>query len=473
VAAYNRPGLGKPPSEPQQERPGFQLTPEQRVLRSRVGLAALVLVLCFVGASLATTPLSLDVPPRTWPRQSILPVAVSQNGFQACIAAAAKVALPLDLVDDAAARGRFLSQSLDGPALPPEAAAAVGNNQAAFAEIHTALAMPAFQTKTPLAVGVTPPRLGPLVLLAQLGAIDARLRLEEGDTAGGVARGLDMLALGQKMVYEPGAIAVSIRAGTKIEQAALSALGQSLPRLKAFSKAQRAGLAGALDLQAGWRRPVAELEAAQRDFALPLLPALAGETLDQVIDLLAVDVAGYLKASYDRHIYQVDSRDFASMRLELDREEAQDRTDLASWFGLRPKLRAILHPYTGIPEHLKRKLAPPQGLSLVPLFAEARLDGLRVGVAIARYQQDRGAVPTQASELVPNYLPAFPVDPFKPTQSLGFAKGRLWSIGCDGKDQQGLVAVPMGGTALSLLKAPGDIILLPWSHAFLEDTERP
>jgi hypothetical protein len=416
----------------------------------------------FAVAWLATVPVPLPAPVHVLPPRQFSMVTDPVNGFRPSVAAATKVALPLELVDDERARGRFLAAALNGESMPALAASAAAKNQGALVALHAALEMPGFQTLPPLAKGVPPPRLGPLVLLGELGAVDARLRLREGDVSGGLARGLDMLRLGRKLVYEVGGTPTTILAGAKIEQAALSALGRELARIGAAPSAELATFASSLEGLVGTRRPLEELEATQRDYALPLLHGLAGENLDQVMDILAIDITGEVKAIYDRHITRVATRDFAGLRDELALEGARNRTDPSTWFGLRPMLASVLHPYTGIPDVILQRCAPQNRLVLTPLLAEARLEGLRVGVAIARYRHDHGALPARPLDLVPAYVAAFPADPFRPSQPLGYAAGRVWSVGCAGPDQAGRLVVTPVDEELALLQAPGDLVLLPW-----------
>lgn len=80
----------------------------------------------------------------------------------------------------------------------------------------------------------------------------------------------------------------------------------------------------------------------------------------------------------------------------------------------------------------------------------------RTVIAIARYRlAHNGALPASLGELVPAYLPAIPQDPIdaKPLR-YDAARGRLWSIGMDCKDDGGADTIPTEDGI------PGDLIVL-------------
>jgi hypothetical protein len=62
--------------------------------------------------------------------------------------------------------------------------------------------------------------------------------------------------------------------------------------------------------------------------------------------------------------------------------------------------------------------------------AEGLLSGARLGVAIRRFEHDRGSWPENLGELVPDYLATVPRDPFD-GQEFRYAReqGRVWSVG--------------------------------------------
>ena len=73
-------------------------------------------------------------------------------------------------------------------------------------------------------------------------------------------------------------------------------------------------------------------------------------------------------------------------------------------------------------------------------------------LALRLYEVDHGARPGSLSDLVPEYLPTLPLDPFDPAaRSLQYlpegAGARLYSVGKDGRDDGGAYA----------LRATGDI----------------
>ena len=60
-------------------------------------------------------------------------------------------------------------------------------------------------------------------------------------------------------------------------------------------------------------------------------------------------------------------------------------------------------------------------------------------LAIHAYERDHGGLPGDLSALVPDYLPAVPIDPLSADANLRYdaALGLLWSVGMDGSDGGG------------------------------------
>ncbi len=70
----------------------------------------------------------------------------------------------------------------------------------------------------------------------------------------------------------------------------------------------------------------------------------------------------------------------------------------------------------------------------------AQCDSVAVTCAALRFLRDTGRWPATADELVPSYLPSIPIDPWTGSAILlvSDAKGnRVWSVGCDGRDNRG------------------------------------
>ena len=69
---------------------------------------------------------------------------------------------------------------------------------------------------------------------------------------------------------------------------------------------------------------------------------------------------------------------------------------------------------------------------------DCHIRGLLLIIPLRLYRQDHGKLPAALSELVPDYLPAIPVDPFdgKPFRYLP-DKGVVYSVGSDTRDSGG------------------------------------
>ena len=211
----------------------------------------------------------------------------------------------------------------------------------------------------------------PLVLLGRLGALDLRSRLVRHDVAGGYARAADLLDLARRMVYEPGGAPVSIKAGVEIENAALQALERSpLPHEPGFK--------GRLARLAGLKRPPQDFLIAERDAGLRRLhTGVASADLDNLIDLLAINTDGVIRAVYDHRIALAAAGRLTTLAREEDRWFAEHGQGPAGWFGWRRHAVALFHPYQGIPYELMERLDPPHDLLAGPLAAEARFEALR------------------------------------------------------------------------------------------------
>lgn len=72
------------------------------------------------------------------------------------------------------------------------------------------------------------------------------------------------------------------------------------------------------------------------------------------------------------------------------------------------------------------------------LIARMNLTLLRVAVALAWFEAETGQPPASLSDLVPRHLPAVPVCPLTGLP-LGYAPGKVWSAGPDGKDDGGVL----------------------------------
>ena len=95
--------------------------------------------------------------------------------------------------------------------------------------------------------------------------------------------------------------------------------------------------------------------------------------------------------------------------------------------------------------HLLSKVASLSGLILQETPAVAWLEVTKTALAVERYRLARGKLPEALGQLVPDYLPAVPEDPFDGTPlryrrtERGFV---VYSVGEDGNDDGGKAAPP-------------------------------
>jgi hypothetical protein len=107
-------------------------------------------------------------------------------------------------------------------------------------------------------------------------------------------------------------------------------------------------------------------------------------------------------------------------------------------------------------EFARKKNAIEEGLekrtwSILAMVATGALDSetslalMRTGIALERYRLKHGAAPAALAALVPEFLPAVPLDPYdlRPLRYRVLADGtpHVWSIGWDGSDNGGAASV--------------------------------
>jgi hypothetical protein len=76
------------------------------------------------------------------------------------------------------------------------------------------------------------------------------------------------------------------------------------------------------------------------------------------------------------------------------------------------------------------------GVCYQEIFTRLNFTLFRVALALAWYQAEKGEFPGKLEDLVPRYLQKVSTCPFTGT-ALGYAPGKVWSIGFDGKDDGG------------------------------------
>ncbi len=110
----------------------------------------------------------------------------------------------------------------------------------------------------------------------------------------------------------------------------------------------------------------------------------------------------------------------------------------------RSALDALVHPFSWIRDPSLDRIL----LSHFRALAMRRMAA--VALASRLYQADHGERPVTLNELLPDYLPFVPEDPFSPTRSpIGYAPGARWailySVGPDGVDDGGAYDFARGG----------------------------
>jgi hypothetical protein len=252
----------------------------------------------------------------------------------------------------------------------------------------------------------------------------------EADDALGTARRI--LIAGRSIGDQPGLISqlVRVAAHTVAVQVLERAMAQGLPSGDALARTQRL---------------LAE------DAAEPLLVyALRGERafqhrfLEGVAshDPAVVGTAGSLRNRFDRfrllnkvrHYHPAMLRMFLRA-VEIARREPEEQAE-----ALR-QLEEEVQQDAGGDDDLMHLLMPALG-KLAAAFRrdQAVLRGAVVGLALERYRLDKGRWPKELTELVPDYLPAVPKDPFdgRPLRYRPLADGVIvYSVGPDGRDDGG------------------------------------
>jgi len=126
--------------------------------------------------------------------------------------------------------------------------------------------------------------------------------------------------------------------------------------------------------------------------------------------------------------------------------ECYESANALDWARMRRALASRPVERRGAVEHLtqfRQWFYPSYSDQFVILFQQIALRRLTsTALAIALFQMDKGHLPVTLNELVPEYLPAIPADPFSPEGASirylpGAARPLLYSIGPDGLDNGG------------------------------------
>jgi hypothetical protein len=152
-------------------------------------------------------------------------------------------------------------------------------------------------------------------------------------------------------------------------------------------------------------------------------------------------------------------RDFATLR-QGRKPMKWTRPSPLTWTDIEPpdfRPLALLHPAEGgLALALGAAGVGDQAYAI--LRADAEVDAWRLRVAEELYRRAKHRAPWRQADLVPAYLPAVIMDPFSPEHPLGYADGKIWSVGPDGHDDGGRRSDNMVGDPL-VLGADVDIIL--------------
>jgi hypothetical protein len=86
--------------------------------------------------------------------------------------------------------------------------------------------------------------------------------------------------------------------------------------------------------------------------------------------------------------------------------------------------------------YVQRALPGTNGIYKRDAVAQMHWTLMRVATAIAWFEAEKGAPPASLKDLVPRYLPSVPDCPWT-GKPLGYAPGKVWSVGVDGVDDGG------------------------------------
>ncbi|MFP5501898.1 MAG: hypothetical protein ACLGIN_05360, partial [Candidatus Sericytochromatia bacterium] len=298
--------------------------------------------------------------------------------------------------------------------------------------------------------------------LARIGALDFQERWRRGDYSGATDRAIEVLGLGRRLASSRHETVIVPLVGTVIsanqhgviDREAGTLTGVPAPELQRF-------LSGLNRIDA-YEAPVEEVTVlAERDVWLRIADQLQTKGLpekdaayDWAVWLIHGNLNTHSRNLYDGLAAKIAARDF---------EGADAMVDRLSLPFPQVMLSMLFHPGDTVSIMLLSIQSTTLGATEKLLAAEARFDALRVRLASELYRRRHGAPPPSLEALVPAYMAAVPADPFKPDRPLRYAKGRLWSVGWDGVDQQGRVATDLKALAKGRRKGkrpPGDLVLL-------------
>lgn len=430
---------------------------------SRQTFPRLTIASFLIGASLIAlgqvVTLDMPVPTRT-PHPPIdrgLAIPAERNGY-ALAEAAAVAAFPADDEEGVPRKLLYRAAEHAGPpeqAGPPVIDVGSSRYQEQLGALHRARRAPGFQVRAGKPnVDDTAPRYSAIAALDAVALLHFRRRMAAGDLAGGWPVLLDALWLPRRLAAARGEGLGNVLVGSWCVRRAIAAAHRAGPALFASPEPLLAGVAAELDVLAGYQVDLAAAVAADRDALIESLhrqapgpSVLSTEGLGKRWDRASAPAIGRLLDAWSEAIRDRD----------LERRDGiVEACRLGDDDGLLWLSRA-LHPLDATALFLGQTAlytAPSESA----WAAEARFQGLRTELAIARYRRRYGHLPARLADLVPLYLPAVPRDPFQPATALRWDHGKLWSVGPDGTDDGGR---PMAEVFDGDRWPAGDLRLIP------------
>jgi hypothetical protein len=284
-------------------------------------------------------------------------------------------------------------------------------------------------------VGTLVPHLGPVRQVTHLLVLDARLRALDGDTAGALRSCRAALNAGRSVGDEPIALSQLFRAACDREA------------LRGLEKTLALGEVSAKSLEALQR-----LLADEAEQPLALIAVRSGRvSMYECLDVMRT-------GRFDRATYGMKSSVFGPKGDDLlDRGKARaceaaylryyNQVVEAVKLPTEARQEAVenLHePKVQLPKLLDALTQGGECPRMLKTFhqAKAELRCAAAALAAERYRLARGSWPKSLDDLVPDYLPAVPADPFdgKPLRLARLPDGLVvYSLGPDGTDDGGKI----------------------------------
>jgi hypothetical protein len=259
--------------------------------------------------------------------------------------------------------------------------------------------------------------------LANYLACDARLAMEDRDEAAASRKISQMLRLAESEGTDTAYIGWLVSAGIEAETCDVildSGLG-------ANSKLAKPLIARLLD-ETGERQRLSDAMLAERAGQLRTFRSMAASS---------GRVKGWVVGTY-ADVSLIGVFDLADLQRELMLEEDPTKID-----GIKARINALGSSRINVVTWTLASSAFRSDETPRRARADRRLAA--VVLALRAYRADRGVLPEKLEELVPEYLPAIPVDPFAcPSAPLRYirATGVVYSVGKNGIDDGGDITPP-------------------------------